>query len=163
MNVRLKFVNALIASLIIGVVTVSLADAWDIVFDWGQECWRILEANISTPVWLSVVLGALSTGFLVLLIFTLASANKLREDVVLGIRWRWVWKHGSIHRLTSFCPKCNLQIHAQPALDAMGGHKALIYRCEDGCEFEQRFDLTLIEVEDLVKRKIRHRLQTRGG
>lgn len=122
---------------------------------------------LSLPVWL---LGAVSV--LIVTAFGagvfVASARRQRRGTntppltkaeVFGIRWRWNYDAGDIRDLTSYCPKCDMNV--RPKEETRHGFLRLIsYRCECGKWQSKSFQCSQVEMINRVQRTIQKQVRT---
>ena len=128
-----------------------------------------LKTTWTLPVWLAVVVIALSIPTIVFLIASLwykvfPSAENLGSwqsyttDIFYNLRWRWSYfDDGQIYKLTTFCPICDYQLYADN-LSSFRVIDHIAFSCDsckrDICEFQE----SVAMVESKVMRYIQQKL-----
>src|SRR5688572_9135559 len=101
---------------------------------------------VSVPVWLLFALSAIAVTAIGLAAWVVSKTHRNRSVVIhspttaeiFGIRWRWSNAEGDIQDVTSYCPKCNLEV-AATAETRHGVIRLISYKCPCGKWRSQSF------------------------
>ncbi|MDK9719651.1 MAG: hypothetical protein OEL53_00555 [Rhodospirillales bacterium] len=129
-----------------------------------------IASSSEVPNWLLLILGICAVTVVAFLAFLgwlhfLSEAyedplSKYREDNFFGILWRWrYFPSGEIYNLTSFCPRCDLQVYPNNA-SGWSAVDHIEYRCEDCGIRLNDFETTPDSVENRVIRQIQKKLRS---
>jgi hypothetical protein len=122
---------------------------------------------VSLPIWVlglvfAVLLTALGVaGYVASTRFRTRAPGKapLTKAEIFGIRWRWDYREGDVHDLTSYCPKCDRQV--RPTEETRHGFLHLIsYQCACGHWRSKSFQCSRTEIIKRVCRTIQKHAQT---
>jgi hypothetical protein len=132
---------------------------------------RFLLAATPVPNWLLGIVGLCVIVVVSIIIFGLyawlhprvvPSWRSYREDVFLGLKWRWRYDDdGRIYRLLPFCPSCDFQIVPHDASDA--GGLRIRFLCDGCARPEITVNGALAEILDRVARHIERKIRAESG
>lgn len=164
-----KVIAAAIVAAVASIAT-YFAGWWPAIAAFTSKAGSLAISSTLVPNWLLTILVVSTISILVLLgvamwtiLFSSDSAPSFRdytEDVVLGVRWRWLYgRDGTLYNLVSFCPRCDYQIFARNS-SAYRAVDSLEFRCEDCGALAAHFEIPLEEIESRVMRHIHKKLRT---
>lgn len=168
---RSKVLPGLITATVIGAVTSLFPGGWRWIFVKIQTFWIWFTSSVSVPVWvvalLALVALAAITLFGVVIFAARRSSGSTRdivsdyfEDTFFGMVWRWSYFNHEIVDLSSFCPRCDMQVYPTRGSSSWALDFAE-YSCgECGVELH-RFEFGKDEVERQVILRIHQKIRRR--
>lgn len=89
-----------------------------LLLDGFSTIWKYISSSTLTPNWLLIVLGVITTLFIVLIAILVISSFKrssvnyteYTSDNFYKFKWAWSYIGGTVNNIYSLCPKCNYEI-----------------------------------------------------
>jgi hypothetical protein len=127
----------------------------------------LLTWPVRTPAWLLGLLVAISLGGLYLTakaVWPGALKPAYREDIFMGVLWRWDYEGDRVVRLSEYCVNCDTALlHLEMPIHSRGAYSEVRYETLFYCDHcEERFEMvkgTYQEIEGRVLRQIDRKLR----
>jgi hypothetical protein len=164
----------LVAAAALGLVQFLVPGGWGWVFMPFRRAASAAGAwaasLVSVPVWLLCIVTALTVAAVCAVAFV--AWTRLRKRAVeiaplttaeiFGIRWRWNYDEGEIRDITSYCPKCDLEV--QPTNETRHGFLHLIsYQCRCRKWQSKSFQCSQDDMIDRVYHTIKQQIRKRAA
>ena len=168
--IRNSIIAALGAAAITGIAVYFVPGGWPTVFATAKKmartCVTWLGSSVGLPAWLVLLLSVLAVVLVLAGLFLAIallrksgdSSDNFTVAEFFGVKWRWKYGEHGIYHIASFCPTCDLQVHAQNASTYRAVDR-IVFRCDEGHWQSQDFECSYEELEDRVRRKIQQRLR----
>lgn len=149
------------AGIIFAISTVASFHWWGQVSSGLLWVWNFVVEDVAVPRWLFWVLALCLTGAILLCAALMFSRLKgpfddrtsYREDIFLGLRWRWRFEGEYLSNISAFCRFCDFQLDVNCARNYFDPPRTM-FECSKCGKTSVSFNESVESVENRVTRLI---------